>query len=512
MGRPDLALRTYLRSLLALLLLSIVGIGISQPPPGSVIYEIFVRSFQDSDGDGIGDLRGVTARLDYLEWLGVTDLWLMPINPSPSYHGYDPTDYTSVAAEYGTLADFDELIEQASARGIRVILDLVVNHTSDRHPWFRASAQGDEEYRDYYLWSEERPEWEGLGSGSPWHPLGGSYYLALFSGSQPDLNHRNDEVVGELQAAASFWLERGVSGFRIDAIQHIVEGEDGTIRNSEANFRWVEEFVDHVERVSPDAYLLGETWTGTPLIARYHRDTGLHVSTNYPLWEAILSAVQSRSPANLRTVLEQDLRLYPPDSVSAPFISNHDQIRPATTFGFLRPDPARSRLAAALLLSVPGVPILYYGEELGMPNGEGDDDRMKRTPMPWQPGEDAGFTQGEPWLPLSTNDPALTVSAQRDDPDSLLNWYRRSIGVRQRSDALSRGSLEVVATSERGILVLRREHGEETVLIVANFGNREVELDLGEFGALGASDLLGGQQLGGSAVVPATSALLLRLP
>ncbi|HEX7004427.1 MAG TPA: alpha-amylase family glycosyl hydrolase [Trueperaceae bacterium] len=460
----------------------------------------------------MGDLRGVAERLDYLDWLGVTDIWLMPIGPSPSYHGYDPTDYTSIAPEYGTMADFDDLLAQARARGIRVILDLVVNHTSDQHPWFQAAAAGAEEYRDYYLWRDEPPDWRGLGSGSPWHPSGGSYYLALFSGNQPDLNHRNPLVERELEEAVRFWLERGVAGFRVDAIQHIVEGEDGAISNSEANFRWVAKFVEFIESVAPGAYLLGETWTATPLIARYHRDAGLHLSTNYPLWEAILSSVQSRSPANLATVLEQDLRLYPPGSVRAPFISNHDQVRPATLFGFLRPDPERSRLAAALLLSAPGVPIVYYGEELGMPNGEGDDDRMKRTPMRWRAGAGAGFSDSRPWIPFSTEDPTISVDSQREDEASLLNWYRRLIAVRQASPALAGGTLEVLDPPERSILVLRRTHPEETVLVVANFANRGAVLDLRSLGAASATDLLSGQQLGESALLPATSALLLRLP
>jgi alpha-amylase len=482
------------------------------PPPGSVIYEIFVRSFQDSDGDGIGDLPGVISRLDYLEWLGVTDLWLMPINPSPSEHGYDPTDYLGVESDYGNLEDLRVLIEQARGRGIRLILDLVVNHTSDQHPWFIASAAGDPRYRDYYLWRETRPGWRGLGAGSPWHERAGAYYLGLFTHSQPDLDHRNPAVRREIEEAATFFLNLGVAGFRVDAVQHVVEGEEGEIRNTPETFAWLARFEEFVKGVDPNAYLLGETWISSPLIARYHRDSGLDMSTNYPLWEAILSGVQGRNPAGLRVVLEQDERLYPAGAVRGPFISNHDQMRPATRLAFLRSDPARLRLAAAMLLTVPGVPILYYGEELGMPNGPGDDDREKRTPMRWEPGLGGGFTTGSPWHAFSSEDPSLAVSTQRSEEGSLLNWYRGLIAARRASPALSAGDLEVIDAGNGAVLAFEREHSEERVLVLANFASRPAEVDLTAMGAAGARDLLTGAITETAISLPATTAVVLRLP
>lgn len=480
------------------------------PPTDAVVYEIYVRSFQDSDGDGIGDLRGVTARLDYLDWLGVTDLWLMPINPSPSLHGYDPVDYRDVDERYGTLEDLRELLARAGERGMRVVLDLVVNHSSDQHPWFRASAAGDPHYRDYYVWRDEPPDWRGLGAGSPWHRRGDAYYLGLFTGSQPDLNYRNPAVVREMEAIAHFWLELGVAGFRIDAIQHVVEGEGGQIRNAPETFEWLATFSSNVHQVAPHAYLLGETWTATPAIARYHAEAGLDYSTNYPLWEALSSAIQKRSPATLRSVLEQDERLYPPGAVRGPFLSNHDQIRPATRFGFLRADIPRLKLGAALLLAMPGVPILYYGEEIGMPNGQGDDDHLKRTPMRWQSGEGAGFSAARPWHPFSSDDPQLTVAAQRGDEDSLLEWYRLLIERRRASRALTEGELILLEAGERSVLAFLRSTGEDHVLVLANFAAREVQIEVASFGLGPVSDLLSGEELPGTLSLPPTSARWLR--
>jgi len=203
-----------------------------------VWYEIFVRSFDDSDGDGVGDLQGVIRRLPYLAELGVSGIWLMPIHPSPSYHGYDVTDYMDVNPDYGTLDDMRELLSAAHDLAINAILDFVPNHSSSQHPWFVAAAAGDPAYRDYYVWHDDPPDWRGTRGGSAWHALpgGAERYLGLFSPGMPDLNHRNPRVVEEFQRIARFWLDLGVDGFRVDAIQHIVESEDGQISNTEGTY------------------------------------------------------------------------------------------------------------------------------------------------------------------------------------------------------------------------------------------------------------------------------------
>lgn len=474
-------------------LLSAQGVW-AQPGPESVFYEIFVRSFQDSDGDGIGDLRGATERLGYLQELGVTGIWLMPIHPSPSYHGYDVTDYLGIDPDYGTLEDFEAFIAAAHERGLEVVLDLVVNHTSSQHPWFLAAAAGDPAYRDFYRWSEENPDWRGLG-GPAWHPKGDDYYLGLFWSEMPDLNFRTPEVQAEMEAVARFWLERGVDGFRVDAVQHIVESDDGRIANTPENFAWVEDFTAFIKSVRPDAYLVGETWTDTDTIVRYHERAGLDMSFNYPLFTALTSAVQRRSPSSLVFVLEQDEVRYPEGALRGSFISNHDQIRPGTSLGFLRRDEAKLRLAAGLLLTLPGPPFIYYGEELGMPNGPGEADEQKRTPMRWDDTANAGFSTGTPWHAFSTDDPEITVSAQEADPDSLLNLYKKLIALRKERPALSRGDFATVDLESEApdVFAFSRQASGKHLLVLANFG-AEQEVEVSAWA--GATELIGGGAVG----------------
>lgn len=498
---------TKSKQLLAVVAFLFASFAWAQPAPDSVFYEIFVRSFGDSDGDGIGDLRGATERLDYLQDLGVTGVWLMPIHPSPSYHGYDVTDYLEINPDYGTMADFDAFLAAAHERGIEVVLDLVVNHTSSQHPWFVASAAGDPNYRDFYSWSEENPGWRGLG-GAAWHPKDDAYYLGLFWSEMPDLNFRNPAVQAEMEEVARFWLEKGVDGFRVDAIQHIIESETGLIANTPENVAWVADFTAFVKSVREDAYLVGETWTDTATIARYHERADLDVSFNYPLFTALTAAAQRRSSTDLAFTLTQDETQYPEGAVRGTFLSNHDQIRPGTSLGFLRRDEEKLRLAAGLFLTLPGVPFLYYGEELGMPNGPGEADEEKRTPMRWDDAENAGFTTGTPWYAFSTDDPAITVAAQAGDPDSLLNLYKDLIALRRAHPALYEGSVEVLESPAADVLALRREAPGETLFVLANLSDDPQELDVRALtGLTDPTELLRGEAVGdaytlaGSAVV-----------
>jgi glycosidase len=480
-----------MRKLIWLLCMTVLFGGAQANPSRGVYYEIFVRSFQDSTGDGIGDLQGVISRLDYLEELGINGIWLMPIHPSPSYHGYDVTDYYAIHPDYGTLEDFKALIAAADERGIAIVMDLVVNHTSDRHPWFIQSKLGDPHYRDYYLWSDENLGWRGVSGAPAWHPSETGYYLGLFWGGMPDLNFRNLEVEREMNEVARYWLELGVAGFRVDAIQHIVESETGNIRNTPETFAWVRRFQDFVHSVNPNAFVVGETWTDTESIVRYHRQGNLDMSFNYPLWSAIIAALQSRSAVDLAFMLAQDERLYPADAERAIFISNHDQIRPATTLSPLRRDLPRLKLAAGLLLTLPGTPFLYYGEELGMPNGPGERDEEKRTPMLWDTGDNFGFTTGTPWHAFSTTDASLSVAAQHDDPDSLLNWYRTLIQLRQATPALRDGATAVLSSPERAVLSFIRSDGNARVQVVANLSNNDHPITLEAPGV----DLVSGELL-----------------
>lgn len=484
---------------LALLLAFALGVGAAAPPlvelaepwtsappaerwlrdPGDgVYYQVFVRSFADASGDGVGDLRGLTARLDHVQALGADGLWLMPIHPSPTYHGYDVVDYRAINPDYGTMADFLTFLDAAHDRGLRVVLDLVVNHSSSQHPWFQRALAGDGAYRALYVWSDERLDWRGTGGGPAWHPAGdGTYYLGLFEGGMPDLNHRNPAVTAAMLDVAAFWLDLGVDGFRVDAITHVVESADGRITNAPENYAWVREFNAALRTRHPGAFIVGETWTATPAIAAYHREATLDMSFNYPLWRELIAAVQNRSAINLRAQLQLDEELYPADARRAIFLANHDQLRPATLLSPLRRDAARMRLAAGLLLTLPGTPFLYYGEEIGLPNGPSEHDIDKRTPMRWSADEGGGFSVAEPWRPPSTSDPAVSVAAQRFDDAALLPWYQRLIALRATSPALRDGGLELVEGLAGSQLAFWRTHADERVLVVANLAAGTVELD-----------------------------------
>jgi len=485
------------------------------PPDQGVWYEIFVRSFQDSDGDGIGDLNGVTSRLPYLAELGITGIWLMPIHPSPSYHGYDVENYRDINRDYGTLADFQHLLAAAHDLNVRVIIDFIPNHSAASHPWFTAAAAGDSVYRDYYVWSDEPPDWRGARGASAWH-VGpdASSYLGLFGGGMPDLNFRNPAVRREFEEIARYWLDMGVDGFRIDAIQHIVESDGGSISNTPETYQWVAEFQAFVRRVAPDALVVGETWTEMPAIVRYHTAAGLNMSFDYPLWREVLAALQSRSASDLAFTVAQEQSLYPAGSWRGTFIGNHDQTRVATLFSLPRRDERRLKLAAALLLTLPGTPFIYYGEEIGMADGPGGGDLAKRLPLRWEGGDDFGFSEVTSWADPGAAVPGLSVAEQREAPDSLWWHYRRLIAMRRIHPALYAGSTTVVDVGDKAVLGMLREGGGERLLVLANLAAREIEADLSAVAVAGAVDIITSAEVGagGGLVVPALSLLVLRLP
>ncbi len=453
-----------------------------------VWYEIFVRSFQDSDGDGVGDLQGVIQRLPYLAELGVSGIWLMPIHPSPSYHGYDVIDYLDVNPDYGTLDDVKELLQAAHALGIRVIIDFVPNHSSSRHPWFEAAAAGDPAFRDYYVWSADPPDWRGTRGGSAWHlnPVAANdHYLGLFSPGMPDLNHRNEHVRAAFQDVARFWLELGIDGFRVDAIQHMVESESGQISNTPETYEWVREFVAFMKAEAPHAFIVGETWTEMPAIIRYHEAADLPMSFDYPLWRALLSAVQARSAADLVDIVAQAESLYPDDAVRGTFVSNHDQTRPGTLLSFPRRDEQRLKLLAGLLLTLPGTPFLYYGDEIGLPDGPGSADVEKRAPMRWtepSPGGGFGFTTGTPWTDPGEVPSGVSVAAQQADLGSVWHAHRRLIELRNRLAALDDGDFSPLNAGSRAVLAATRTAGQERVLVLANLGARALDVNLKALG------------------------------
>jgi glycosidase len=456
----------------------------------AVFYEVFVRSFADSDGDGVGDLAGLTARLDHLNDgdpettsdLGVDALWLMPVFESPSYHGYDVVDYRSIDREYGSAEDFAAFLDAAHARGMRVVLDLMVNHTSAGHPWFEESRRGpDAPRRDWYVWRPDDPGWtQPWGAGPTWHrnDADGWYYYGIFWGGMPDLDFRNPAVRAEVKDLAVHWLALGVDGFRLDAARHIVADGPGEAQNdTPETHAWWADFARHVHAADPSALLIGENWTDAAHIAPYFAE--LPMNFNFPLAEAMVEAAKTGAAAPVAAALAAMAAEYPPGALAASFLTNHDMVRLASQVGGGAAE-RRRRLAgaAALLLTLPGPPFVYYGEEVGLENGPGREDEWKRTPMPWNDREPGGgFTAATPWHRFAPGREAANVAAQLDDPGSLLSRYRDLVRLRRASPALRGGGTEVLR-ADGAVLALVRAGGGERLLVVHNLGGTAATTEL----------------------------------
>jgi alpha-amylase len=437
-----------------------------------VFYEVFVRSFFDSDGDGIGDLQGLVARLDYLndgdptsgDDLGVTGVWLMPVAESPSYHGYDVVDYWQVEQDYGTNADLRQFIAEAHRRGIVVIVDLVLNHTSNQHPWFLDAQTPGSEHETWYIWRTERPLYLGPWGQPVWHQADGRYYYGVFWEGMPDLNYENEVVTDVMYDVAHFWLQdMGVDGFRLDAIKHLIE--DGRVQeNTPATHAWLEGLHRFVRSVTPDALIVGEAWTETAEVIKYIGDE-IDVAFEFDLAQAILDSISKGDSQALVAAQAQVLKLYPQGQYAV-FLTNHDQNR---VMAQLKNDPGAAKVAATLLLTNPGVPFIYYGEEIGM-WGVKPDERI-RTPMQWDGGETAGFTSGVPWEDLARDHETANVAVQDSEPDSLLNHYRQLIRLRQAHPALRVGDMALVDGDTRQVYSFVRHTSEETLLVVVNLSD-----------------------------------------
>lgn len=442
----------------------------------AVFYQIFVRSFYDSDGDGVGDFNGITAKLDYLNDgdpetdsdLGITGIWLMPIFSSPSYHGYDVTDYMAVNPMYGTMDDFKTLLAEAHRRGIRIIIDFVINHTSVWHPWFDASADGIAPYEDYYIWSDENPGFNGPWGQNVWHANGNRYYYGVFSADMPDLNFTNPEVTDEVEQIADFWLDEiGVDGFRVDGAKHLIE-EDRVQENTQATHAWLKNFNAYYRELKPEAMVVGEVWSASKDTAQYVNDGEFDLVFNFDLAEQFLNCAASGEATMLNFALAQQARTFNPGRYAA-FLSNHDQTRTMTR---LNGDVQRAKTAATLLLTAPGTPFIYYGEEIGMTGNKPDP--TLRTPMQWSTEANAGFTTGVPWQSARLDFAEVNVQIQTNEEDSLLSHYRRLIQIRNSHYALRTGEYVAVTTGNNNLFGMLRVAEKESVLVLVNLSDEAI--------------------------------------
>jgi glycosidase len=484
--------RTVLRVAMLLAALSLLSAPVvaqqdaatakSAAQPSGVYYEIFVRAFYDTNGDGIGDLNGVTAKLDYIKSLGVSGIWLMPVNPSPSYHGYDITDFEGINPQYGTLQDFKRLVAEAHKRGIKVVIDMVINHTSDRHAWFKAALDPKDPHHDWYLWAKPGTDLKEISAvgGPAWHRApNGAYYEGTFTGAMPDLNYDNPAVRKEMIDAGRFWLRLGVDGFRLDAAQHIYDDMRTDMNDPIAlqkNARWWSEYRHALEATKPDVWLVGE-------VARQNPDDltpymgPLNTVFDFPLATQLITSVQQERNLGIGRGLEYTYAAYRTHAKGefddAPFLSNHDQAR---VMSQLDDNTAHMRMAAALLLTLPGHPFVYYGEELGMQGAKPDENI--REPMRWyRNGKGQGTASWKDW---STDDGAdISVEAQEQDPASMLSLYRRLIAWRGQVSALRDGTLHNVLVQDPHVLAYALQDAQSRVLVVHNLSRDARTVDLG---------------------------------
>jgi glycosidase len=424
----------------------------------AIFYEIFVRSFYDSDGDGIGDFNGITQKLNYLQDLGVTAIWLMPIHPSPSYHGYDVLNYYAVNHEYGNLDDFRHLLDEAHQRGIHVIIDFVLNHTSSAHPFFVESNDNlDSPYRDWYIWSEKDP-------GNGWHPGNYGYYYGLFWSGMPDLNYENPAVTLQMEQVTTFWLDEiGVDGFRLDAAKHLIE-EGDQIENTTATHDWFRDFYEFYTADHPDAYTVGEIYGAGGFIASTYRQQIEHIF-NFELASGFVNSANGSAKSGVISAYDFTLKDMT-DGAFATFLTNHDQNR---VMSVMNGNIGKAKVAASLLLTAPGTPFIYYGEEIGMQGQKPDEDI--RLPMQWSAAQNAGFSTGKPWRAVHADYPQVNLAAQHDDPDSLWKHYQRLINLRKQIPALRTGNTVIVETDDNALFASLRTTNEDQILVIVNLGD-----------------------------------------
>lgn len=494
----------------------------------SVVYQIYPRSFKDSNGDGIGDINGIREKLDYLKELGIDVIWLSPVYKSPNDdNGYDISDYCDIMDEFGTMEDMDNLLKEANERGIKILMDLVVNHTSDEHKWFiEAKKSKDNEYRDYYIWrdSVDGNEPNDLGStfsGSAWQydETTGQYYLHLFSKKQPDLNWENGKVRNEVYKMMNFWVDKGIGGFRMDVIDLIGKVPDEMITGNGPKLHEYLQEMNKAALEGKDLLTVGETWGATPDVAKLYSNPerkelsmvfqfehiGLDQIEGKEKWD-----VKSLELLDLKKVLSKWQTELEGQGWNSLFWNNHDLPRIVSRWGNDKEYRIESaKMLATLLHGMKGTPYIYQGEELGMTNVRFDDindyndieslnmykDRLSkgyshneimesiyakgrdnaRTPMQWDDSENAGFTTGTPWLAVNKNYDKINAKQCLQDENSIFNHYKKLIDIRKNNDTIIYGDYKLLCEDDENIFAYVRELNGDKILVVCNFYDKDVE-------------------------------------
>jgi maltose alpha-D-glucosyltransferase / alpha-amylase len=506
----------------------------------AVFYQLHVKSFADSNADGVGDFRGLSTKLDHLASLGVDCLWLQPMYPSPFRDdGYDISDYTSIHPSYGTLQDFTDFLTQAHDRGLRVIIELVLNHTSDQHAWFQeARSSIDNPRRDWYVWSDTDDRYRGVRiifidtelSNWAWDPVSKAYYWHRFFSHQPDLNFDNPAVREEIWKVMKFWLDLGVDGFRVDAVPYLVEREGTSCENLPETHAVLKELRARLDANFKGRVLLAEANMWPEDVRPYFGDGNeFHMSFHFPIMPRMFMALRLEDRKPLIDIIERTPNI--PESCQwGLFLRNHDELtlemvtdlerqymwdeyaqdpRARINLGIRRRlatlldgDRRRIELMIGLLMSLPGSPILYYGDEIGMGDNVYLGDRNSvRTPMQWSSGVNAGFSTADPerlWLPLVSNAvfgyQAVNVESQQRNATSLLHWMRRLIEVRKQARIFGRGSIEFLKPDNHRVLAFTRTLGRETILVVSNLAGtaQAVDFDLSRLAGAIPIEMFGG--------------------
>ncbi|MDJ0838683.1 MAG: alpha-amylase family glycosyl hydrolase [Acidobacteriota bacterium] len=445
-----------------------------------VFYEVFVRSFYDARsgskaGDGIGDFQGLIEKLDYLndgnpntsDDLGIGALWLMPVMQSPSYHGYDTTDYYQIERDYGDNALFQLFMAECRQRGIKVIIDLVLNHASSQHPFFVQSRNEGSSYRDWFVWSSNNPGFSGPWGQPVWHQSGNAWYYGLFWSGMPDWNYANPNVSQMAKDISAFWLDdMDVDGFRLDAIRYLFE-DGNNVQDTTETHNWLTEYFADYKSVKSDAFTVGEVWADSSIVASYKGQ--MDTNFQFDLAGAMINAVNGGTVFTLEGQLQTTWDNFDSNQF-ATFLTNHDQPRVMTELAGSIP---KAKLAATVLLTTPGVPFIYYGEEIGMQGTKPDE--LIRTPMQWTGGSHAGFSTRSPWQAPASGYQQVNVQAQQTDTDSLWHHYRKLIHLRNDNPALLEGNFTRIDTSESTVLCFLRQAPGQSALVLINMTPNSVD-------------------------------------